>query len=197
MRHRTRSRARLRACLSDQDLHQDYAGVLATSGCAAYRRAGWLPRRHSEIVERWLGSGAVIFGRTNSPEFGAKGITEPTAWGATRNPWDVARSPGGIEWWCCSCGCRRHRGAGGSERRRWFHSHSGGGDRIRRAQARQRTNAERARRRRGAARGRHEPRAVTNRPGQRRHARCHARSRVRKSFRDCAAAAAVQRGSRA
>jgi amidase len=78
-----------------KDLLQDYAGVLATSGCRALRRAGATPDRHSEIVARDLAAGLVIFGRTNTPEFGAKGITEPDAWGATRNPWNLEHSPGG------------------------------------------------------------------------------------------------------
>jgi amidase len=78
-----------------KDLYQDYAGVLATSGCAALRRANSTPTAHSEIVRRWLAAGTVIFGRTNTPEFGAKGITEPDAWGPTRNPWNLERSPGG------------------------------------------------------------------------------------------------------
>jgi amidase len=37
----------------------------------------------------------VIFGHTNTPEFGAKAITEPDAWPATANPWNLAHSPGG------------------------------------------------------------------------------------------------------
>ncbi len=47
------------------------------------------------IVQRWIDAGLVIFGKTNTPEFGAKGITEPVAWGPTRNPWDLTRTPGG------------------------------------------------------------------------------------------------------
>jgi amidase len=78
-----------------KDLFQDYAGVLATHGSRAYKRVNNTPRVHSEIVRRWLDAGAVIFGRTNTPEFGAKGVTEPEAWGPTRNPWDLAHSPGG------------------------------------------------------------------------------------------------------
>jgi amidase len=78
-----------------KDLFQDYAGVLASSGSASGRRAQYTPAQHAEIVQRWLSAGLVIFGRTNTPEFGAKGITEPDAWGATRNPWDLTRSPGG------------------------------------------------------------------------------------------------------
>ncbi|MGZ5363272.1 MAG: amidase, partial [Mycobacterium sp.] len=37
----------------------------------------------------------VIAGRTNSPELGSVPTTEPVAWGATHNPWDTTRTPGG------------------------------------------------------------------------------------------------------
>ena len=49
----------------------------------------------STIVRRWKKAGLVPFGRTNTPEFGAKGITEPDAYGAARNPWHTDHSPGG------------------------------------------------------------------------------------------------------
>jgi len=78
-----------------KDLWQDYAGVRFTSGCNAYKRANAVAKEHSEIVSRYLAAGVVVFGRTNAPEFGAKGITEPDAWPATRNPWSLAHSPGG------------------------------------------------------------------------------------------------------
>lgn len=78
-----------------KDLYQDHAGVMATSGCKALLRARIAPSRHSEIVRRWLAAGTVIFGRTNTPEFGAKGITESEAWGPARNPWNLDHSPGG------------------------------------------------------------------------------------------------------
>jgi len=78
-----------------KDLLQDYAGVLATSGSRLLRKAGYVPTQHSEIVRRYLAAGTVIFGRTNTPEFGSKGITEPEAWGPTRNPWNLEHSPGG------------------------------------------------------------------------------------------------------
>jgi Asp-tRNAAsn/Glu-tRNAGln amidotransferase A subunit and related amidases len=47
------------------------------------------------VVARWRRAGLLIFGRTNAPEFGSKGITEPLAFGPTRNPWDLTRTPGG------------------------------------------------------------------------------------------------------
>ena len=37
----------------------------------------------------------MVFGKTNTPEFGAKGITEPELFGPARNPWDLDRTPGG------------------------------------------------------------------------------------------------------
>ena len=40
-------------------------------------------------------AGAIVIGKTNTPEFGAKNITEPLAWGPARNPWDPSRTTGG------------------------------------------------------------------------------------------------------
>ena len=76
-----------------KDIAQDYAGVPSTSGSRALRN--WVPPVHAEIVRRFLGAGLVIFGKTATPEFALKGITETALWGATRNPWDTGRSPGG------------------------------------------------------------------------------------------------------
>jgi amidase len=78
-----------------KDLFQDYAGVLNTNGNKALKAANYRPNVHAEITQRWLNSGVVIFGRTNTPEFGIKGITEPEAWGASHNPWNVKHTPGG------------------------------------------------------------------------------------------------------
>ncbi|MGH8462489.1 MAG: amidase [Stenotrophobium sp.] len=78
-----------------KDLHQEYAGVPTSCGCKGLKQANYKPDVHAEIVARWLRAGTVIFGRTNTPEFGAKGITEPEAWGPTRNPWNADHIPGG------------------------------------------------------------------------------------------------------
>lgn len=78
-----------------KDLFQEYAGVPTAYGCKALKAAQYTPTEHSEITLRWLKAGTVIFGRTNTPEFGAKGITEPDAWGPCRNPWNPDHTPGG------------------------------------------------------------------------------------------------------
>jgi Asp-tRNA(Asn)/Glu-tRNA(Gln) amidotransferase A subunit family amidase len=76
-----------------KDLGQDYAGLPTSAGSRALMS---LPAaEHATVVQRWIDAGLVIFGKTNTPEFGAKGITEPIAWGPTNNPWDLQRSPGG------------------------------------------------------------------------------------------------------
>jgi len=78
-----------------KDLFQEYAGVRTAYGCKALKNANYTAAEHAEITQRWLNAGVVIFGRTNTPEFGSKGITEPDAWGPTRNPWNLAHTPGG------------------------------------------------------------------------------------------------------
>lgn len=76
-----------------KDLAQDYAGLPSSQGSRALMNTP--VAEHSTIVQRWIDAGLVIFGKTNLPEFGAKGITESEAWGPARNPWDLQRTPGG------------------------------------------------------------------------------------------------------
>ncbi|MGH1502187.1 MAG: amidase [Acidimicrobiales bacterium] len=49
----------------------------------------------SVLVARLRAAGCVIVGKTTTPEYGHKGVTESPLTGATRNPWDLDRSPGG------------------------------------------------------------------------------------------------------
>lgn len=76
-----------------KDLAQDYAGLPTSAGSRALMSTP--VAEHATVVQRWLDAGLAIFGKTNTPEFGAKGITEPDAWGPARNPWDLSRTPGG------------------------------------------------------------------------------------------------------
>lgn len=47
------------------------------------------------LVERLRAAGAILIGRTNSPEFGWKGVTDNRVFGVTRNPWNLNLTPGG------------------------------------------------------------------------------------------------------
>lgn len=76
-----------------KDLHQEVAGLPTSGGSRALRTVP--AAETAEVVRRWTDGGLVVFGRTNTPEFGAKPITEPEAFGATRNPWNLGRTPGG------------------------------------------------------------------------------------------------------
>jgi amidase len=76
-----------------KDLIHAYAGVPLTSGCKAYRN--YVPDYDSELVVRFKKAGVVILGKTNVPEFGLLGITEPELHGPTRNPWNPEHTPGG------------------------------------------------------------------------------------------------------
>jgi amidase len=76
-----------------KDLAQEYAGFPTSNGSRAL--ADDVAERHALVTQRFLEAGLVIFGKTNTPEFGAKGVTEPELWGAARNPWNLAHTPGG------------------------------------------------------------------------------------------------------
>ncbi|HYW92666.1 MAG TPA: amidase [Gammaproteobacteria bacterium] len=54
-----------------------------------------LAREDCPAVARLREAGAVLFGKTHTPEFGWKGITDSPLHGVTRNPWNLGRSPGG------------------------------------------------------------------------------------------------------
>lgn len=53
------------------------------------------PEVDSVVIERVRAAGAIILGKTNTPEFGQSGTTENKLGEACRNPWDLERTPGG------------------------------------------------------------------------------------------------------
>ena len=63
------------------------------SGSIAYK--GFMPDEDDVAVERLRAAGAVILGKTNVPEFGYSGASHNAVFEATRNPWNLERSPGG------------------------------------------------------------------------------------------------------
>jgi amidase len=54
-----------------------------------------VPTQDSLVVQRLKAAGAIVFAKTNTPEFGAGGNTFNAVFGATRNPWDPALTCGG------------------------------------------------------------------------------------------------------
>lgn len=76
-----------------KDLGQEYRGYPTTCGSKSLRDV--IETENALVTDRFLEAGLVIFGKTATPEFGAKGITEPDLWGPCRNPWDISRTPGG------------------------------------------------------------------------------------------------------
>jgi amidase len=56
---------------------------------------GHRPGHSAYLVRRLRDAGFVVVGTTNMPEFGILPTTEPRHTGATRNPWDLERTPGG------------------------------------------------------------------------------------------------------
>ena len=68
-------------------------GVRTTSGSLVFKDR--IPDEDSIVVERVKASGAIILGKTNTPEFGHRGTTENRLGDACRNPWNTERTPGG------------------------------------------------------------------------------------------------------
>src|SRR5438034_1039545 len=69
------------------------AGVRTTFGSVAL--ADNVPAADSPAVARLKAAGAILVGKTTTPEFGHKCFTEAPLFGRTANPWDLARTPGG------------------------------------------------------------------------------------------------------
>ena len=78
-----------------KDLYAAEAGKPLSNGSKAYKAADYVSSEDTTLVSRYKASGLISIGRSNSPEFGSVPVTEPEAWGPTRNPWDLSRTPGG------------------------------------------------------------------------------------------------------
>ena len=76
-----------------KDLKAKWVGTPTSNGTALEK--GRVAEANSLIVDRFLGSGLQVIGKSSSPEFGIMAITEPQIWGPCRNPWDLNRTPGG------------------------------------------------------------------------------------------------------
>lgn len=76
-----------------KDLAQEQAGQVCTYGSRGFKHN--VAAQDSEFVRRARDAGLLILGRTATPEFGLKAITESELWGPSRNPWNTRLTPGG------------------------------------------------------------------------------------------------------
>lgn len=72
---------------------EDAEGFPSTHASVPYKDN--YPERDSVQVERIKKAGAIVLGKTNSPEFGYTAFTKNLLFGVTRNPWNPQRTPGG------------------------------------------------------------------------------------------------------
>ena len=64
-------------------------------GMQVLKDLDWREDSNTWLVERYQRAGFISIGRTNLPEMASTVTTEPVAYGATHNPWDLTRSTGG------------------------------------------------------------------------------------------------------
>lgn len=76
-----------------KDLGPAVEGMPMTAGSRLL--SGVMSRYESEIIRRFRSAGLALLGKTNTAELGVLPTTEPVFGGATLNPWDRSRSPGG------------------------------------------------------------------------------------------------------
>ena len=68
-------------------------GKRTTMGSYAFEH--WVPDKSALLVERLQAAGAIMVGKTTTPEFAYSSFTDSPLWGVTRNPWNPERTPGG------------------------------------------------------------------------------------------------------
>jgi amidase len=71
----------------------DTQGIISAGGTLG--RKNFIPGKNATIVQRLKDQGAIILGKTNTPEFTLSFFTDNLVYGRTKNPFDLNRSPGG------------------------------------------------------------------------------------------------------
>ena len=72
---------------------EDVGGMVTSQGSVPYRDN--LAEHDSTQVARLRAAGAIVVGKTNTPEFGYTALTKNVLFGTTRNPWNLEHTPGG------------------------------------------------------------------------------------------------------
>ena len=72
---------------------EDVKGMVTSFGSIPYKNN--IAQTDSIQVARLKAAGAIVVGKTNTPEFGFTGFTKNMLYGVTRNPWNTERTPGG------------------------------------------------------------------------------------------------------
>lgn len=65
------------------------------TSCGSWSLGDWIPDHTALCIERLEQAGAIIIGKTTTPEFAFSAFTQSPRWGVTRNPWDPERTSGG------------------------------------------------------------------------------------------------------
>ncbi len=102
-KHYDEARAAIKAGLPDgplkgvpfllKDLYVFLKGTVTTNGSGLFK--DFVSDHNATLTQRYIDAGLVIFGKTNTPEFGLTCTTEPRLFGQTKNPWDLTRTSGG------------------------------------------------------------------------------------------------------
>src|SRR5262249_23352218 len=78
-----------------KDLVCASAGDPIHDGMQLLKAARYVAPRDTYLAAKFKAAGFICLGKTNTPEMGLNGTTEPEAYGPTRNPWNPNHSPGG------------------------------------------------------------------------------------------------------
>ena len=76
-----------------KDLMLPFAGFPMSNGSEAMKT--YIPIKNNRMVNRLNSAGLITFGKTNTSELGTSSLVNPTAFGATLNPWDITKNAGG------------------------------------------------------------------------------------------------------
>ncbi len=71
----------------------DTEGIVSSAGTSG--RADFVPAEDATVVARLRAAGAIVLGKTNTPELTLSFVTDNALFGRTNNPYDIGRSPGG------------------------------------------------------------------------------------------------------